>query len=78
MLGEIKKKCFFPTVCTSKNCFVVNIFSGIEATEAQAHDLLIFRNIRQKDLESYINYYILKNPSTPAPVRKNKHHKTVS
>ena len=72
MPSEIEKKCLFPTACPSENNGLANKFCGIEATEAQAHDLLNFRVIGHNDLESYINYYILKNPSTPAPVRKNK------
>ena len=52
---------------------IVNVFSGTKATEEQASDMLNCHEIGTESFHNYINYHILKKPSsTNAPVRKHK------
>ena len=60
-----------PTVL-SVNRGLVNPFRNIIANNAQTHDLLNFRNIRQKQFENRVESFLLKNPSTKAPLRQKK------
>lgn len=70
MLTEIQGKGLFFSPTANRG--LINIFSGVMASPEQCHDLLNFRKIGSNDLENYISHYLLKKPSTNAPVRKNK------
>ncbi len=72
MITQIDKIGLFPGDKITKNRGLINAFSNIKATPEQSHDMLNFRKIGSCDLDNYINHFILKKPSTAAPVRKNK------
>ena len=71
MIREIKEHTLFATPPTT-NRGLVNVFSGIKASPEQHHDLMNFRKIGDDHLRSFIAYHIPKQPSTNAPVRKNR------
>ena len=56
----------------SVNRGLINIFSNRTASDAQRHDLLNFHAIGQMAFENRIMAYVLKIPSTNAPMRKKK------
>ena len=51
---------------------LINPFSKKVATMQQSCDLLSFRDKGQREFLQYISFYILKQPSTQAPLRKGK------
>ena len=71
MIETINKTNLFTTT-VRENRGLLNVFSSVKATPEQSHDLLRFRQIGQDGLTNYINYYLLKNPSTKAPMHGNK------
>ena len=71
MLHEIQTKALLPESVPA-NRGLVNIFSCLKATPEQSFDMLNFRQIGGNDLKNYISHYILRIPSTDAPVRQNK------
>ena len=71
MMEEIDKACFFPP-SVQENLGLLNAFNEAKATPEQSFDMLNFRDIGSHDLDNFINHFLLKQPSTTAPVRKNK------
>ena len=71
MMEEIDKACLFPPF-VQENRGLLNAFNQAKATPEQSFDMLNFRDIGSHDLENFINHFLLKQPSTTAPVRKNK------
>ena len=71
MIEIINKTNLFMTT-VRENHGLLNVFSSVKATIEQSHDLLRFRQIGQDGLTNYINYYLLKNPRTKAPMHGNK------
>ena len=57
----------------SSNRGVINVFTGQKATPEQANDMLSCRQIGTQSFQLYINYRILKQPSsTNAPIRRKR------
>ena len=71
MMEEIDKACVFPQDVLA-NRGLVSVFTQTKASRELSFDLLNFREIGSNDLENFINHYFLKQPSTTAPVRKNR------
>ena len=57
---------------TSVNRGLINPFTDKPATAQQSCDLLSFRDIGQREFLNQITFYILKQPSTSAPIRKRR------
>ena len=66
----IRQKNLCPSVTTPRG--VVNVFSGIEATTEQAHDLLNARKTGEQSLSTYITHHLLQKPSTDKPSIRRK------
>ncbi len=71
MTETINKTNLFITP-VQENRGLSNMFTSIKATPEQRHDLLKFRQIGEDGLTNYINYYLLKNPSTKTSMHSNK------
>ena len=54
------------------NSGLCTILHHKEATPAQSHDLLRFRDIGQESFEQYVRHRMLNDPSTVAPVRQKR------
>lgn len=67
MRSLITKHELFPEECSRG---VVNVFTGVNATPEQTHDLLNARSIGEQHYRNYISHHILQTPSTSAPLRK--------
>ena len=74
MMKEINEVGLFPVSNEIVDRGLINAFNKIKATPEQAFDMLHFRDIGENDLEQYINHYLLKKPSTAAPVRKKNNY----
>ena len=73
IMEKIKEANLLPQLDgSSANRGLFNPFRNIVANNAQIHDLLSFRNIRQKQFESRIESFLIKIPSTKAPLRQKK------
>lgn len=52
---------------------LVNVFTGVPATQEQAHDLLMARELGEKSYINYVTHHILQLPSVAnAPVRRKR------
>ena len=71
MCSEIQKAKLLPREIEC-NCSLFNAFNGEKATPEQANDKLTFRQIGTQAFHQYVTYYILKQHSTNAPVRRRK------
>ena len=71
MLTTIQEFNLLPHTLSS-NRGLVSVFSGVNATPEQRHDLLNFRDIGYNHTMFYIKHRILKTPSTSAPVRQQR------
>ena len=73
IMEKIKEANLLPQLDgSSANRGLFNPFRNIVANNAQTHDLLSFRNIRQKQFESRVESFLIKIPSTKAPLRQKK------
>ena len=69
MIDLITTADFFP-LDTTHNRGLINLFTNQKASLEQQYDMLNFYEIGIKSYHSYIDYYILKSPSTTnVPVR---------
>ena len=67
----LDSECFSTVTPSDRGLF--NPFSGIHATPEQAHDMLSFREIGDKEFLHYVEHRILHQPSVKhAPVRKHR------
>ena len=57
---------------TQTNRGLINPFTSAKATDQQASDLLNFRTLGLQEFNSRINYYILREPSSKAPMRRKR------
>ena len=57
---------------TQTNRGLINPFTSAKATDQQALDLLNFRTLGLQEFNSRINYYILREPSSKAPMRRKR------
>ena len=71
MMEEIDRVCMFPRDVLA-NHGLINVFTETKQSPEQAFDMLNFREIGFDDLENFISHYLLKQPSTTAPARKNR------
>ncbi len=72
MCTEIATHSLIPPEIES-NRGLLNVFSGLRATNQQAHDLLTFRDIGKQAFQDYVNHRIIMQPSsTNAPIRRHK------
>ena len=71
MISAIEDSHLLPSEL-QKNRGLINAFSGKQANNQQAYDLLNFRKIGTDDLIQYVKHRILRQPSTSTPVRRHK------
>ena len=62
MCTAIKTNKLFELQLTTNNRGILNVFTGQKATTEQATDMLNCRQIGNQSFETYVKYYILKQP----------------
>ena len=67
----IAEHCIFTSEIES-NRGVVNLFTNVQATAEQAHDLVNARQIGKPGYINYVTHYLMQLPSVNAPIRRKQ------
>ena len=72
MMLKLEEAKLLPLLEEQTNRGLINPFRNIAANDAQTHDLLNFHQIGQSHYEYHIKSFVLKTPSTKAPLRPKR------